>query len=299
VGKLEAEIEYALQNNIGCFNVESLFELHQIQAIAKKLNKVAPIAFRVNPDIPIETHPYITTGLKENKFGVPYHEAADFYATAKKLSHIRIKGVACHLGSLIFSIEPYLLALQKLLALDIDVAHIDIGGGFGVDHKKHMEIELLSAEIKKITDKKIWVEPGRSIVAESGVLLTKVIALKSQYDKNFIIVDAGMNDFMRPCLYGAQHEIINLMPEKEIPRIYDIVGPVCETSDFFAKNVKCAAMPQDIFAIMLAGAYGFCMSSHYNSRPRCAEVLIDGEKDFLIRARETIDDLMEKERCLP
>jgi len=299
VGKQETEIEAALEKNIGCFNVESLFELHQIQQLAKKLNKRAAIAFRVNPDIAVETHPYITTGLKENKFGIPYREAERFYAIAKTLSHIEIKGIACHLGSLIFSKEPYLAALQKLLALDIEVSHIDIGGGFGVDKEKYFDSESLSREVKKITDKPIWVEPGRAIVAESGMLLTKVISIKSQEDKHFAIVDAGMNDFMRPCLYGAYHDIINLMPEKEAPKTYDIVGPVCETSDFFGKNRHLSILPNDILAITMAGAYGFCMSSHYNARPRAAEVMIDGEKDYLIRERENLNDLMAKEKCLP
>lgn len=317
VGKQDDEIQKALEVNIGCFNVESLFELEQLNHISKSLNKIASIALRINPDISVETHPYISTGLKENKFGIAYEEALSLYQHASTLSHLKIKGVACHLGSQIMSEEPYLIALNKILDLiklltkkNIIISHVDIGGGFGIDYKhdKNLDITSLSDKIKKSIlasnaelnlDLTLSVEPGRAIVANSGVLLTRIISIKSQADKNFAIVDAAMNDFIRPALYDAWHDIIPIISHQGEYRKYDIVGPVCETGDFFGKDRKLCILPNDLLAITMAGAYGFVMSSNYNSRPRAAEVLIDNNNQYhLVRERETVEDLMDKEKCL-
>ena len=313
VGKQDDEITQALTANIGCFNIESLFELEQLNTISTSLNKTASIALRINPDIPVQTHPYISTGLKENKFGIVYEEALSLYQYAKTLSNIKIQGIACHLGSQIMSEEPYLIALHKIIDLikllankDIIISHIDIGGGFGVGYQdnKNLDIISLSEKIQKlILDSNLKltlsVEPGRAIVANSGILLTRIISIKSQADKNFAIVDAAMNDFIRPALYDAWHEITPVISHPGEDQEYDIVGPVCETGDFFGKDRKLCILPNDLLVITMAGAYGFVMSSNYNSRPRAAEVLIDNDnKTYLIRERETIEDLMEKERCL-
>ncbi len=312
-GKQDEEIQQALTANIGCFNVESLFELDQLNHLAKSLNKMAHIALRINPDIPVQTHPYISTGLKENKFGIAYDDAISLYQHAHSLSHLKINGIACHLGSQIMSEEPYLIALLKILDLikllaekDIMISHVDIGGGFGIDYQdqKKLNIASLSEKIKKLILESnlkltLSVEPGRAIVADSGVLLTKVISIKSQADKNFAIVDAAMNDFIRPALYDAWHDIKPVISHQGKLKDYDIVGPVCETGDFFAKNRKLCLLPNDLLVITMAGAYGFVMSSNYNSRPRAAEVLINTDnKPYLIRERETIEDLTGKERCL-
>lgn len=312
VGKQNDEIQNALEANIGCFNIESLFELDQLNTIAASLHKTASIALRINPDIPVQTHPYISTGLKENKFGIAYEEALSLYQHANTLSNIRIQGIACHLGSQIMSDEPYLIALKKILDLikllakkNISISHIDIGGGFGIDyqHNKTLDIHSLSEKINKSilgSNLKLTlsVEPGRAIVADSGILLTRVISLKSQTGKNFAIVDAAMNDLIRPALYDAWHDIIPVTNHNGEFQDYDIVGPVCETGDFFGKNRKLCIFPNDLLAITMAGAYGFVMSSNYNSRPRAAEVLVDTDnKTHLIRERETVEDLMAKEKC--
>jgi diaminopimelate decarboxylase len=309
VGKQEFEIQKSLEVGIGCFNIESKFECDQINIIAKSLNKIAPIALRINPDISVKTHPYIATGLKENKFGIAYEDAASLYHYANQLSHLKIKGIACHLGSQIMEEEPYLLALKKLLNLieelsqnNIIISHIDLGGGFGIDYKtqKKLDIASLSQKINKLLENKMTlsIEPGRALVAECGILLTRVISLKCQSEKNFAIVDAAMNDLLRPALYKAWHDVIPLIQREENFLNYDIVGPVCETGDFLAKNRKLSLQPNDLLQITMAGAYGSAMSSNYNSRPRCAEVLIDGNKHYLIRERETYEDLMAKEKCL-
>ena len=313
VGKQDDEIQQALTANIGCFNVESLFELNQLNQLAKSLNKTANIALRINPDIPVQTHPYISTGLKENKFGIAYDDALALYQHASTLSHLKIHGIACHLGSQIMSEEPYLIALHKILDLinllaekNIIISHVDIGGGFGIDYQynKTLDIQMLSEKIKKSLlesnlNLTLSVEPGRAIVADSGILLTKVISIKSQADKNFAIVDAAMNDFIRPALYDAWHDITPVISHQGEMREYDIVGPVCETGDFFAKDRKLCILPNDLLVITMAGAYGFVMSSNYNSRPRAAEVLINTDNNYyLIRERETVEDLIGKERCL-
>lgn len=314
VGKQNEEIAYALEENIACFNVESLFELHQIQAIAKKLHKKANIALRINPNISVKTHPYITTGLKQNKFGITGKDIIEGYLTAKKYSHLNIIGIACHLGSQILSEKPYLDALAKMISIknklekaNIKFSHIDIGGGFGITHQKKFDIQRLAKKIQQIKKisrcekMDIWIEPGRSIIAETGVILTRVISVKPG-EKNFVIVDAAMNDLIRPALYGAHHDMTSLsvLQQKKSIMLCDVVGPVCETADFLGKDRKLATEENDILMIDMAGAYGFSMSSNYNSRPRSAEVMLESKqkKYTLIRERETIDDLMAKEICL-
>jgi len=314
VGKKDEEIKLALENNIACFNVESRFEIHQLQRIAKSINRKANIALRVNPDISVKTHPYITTGLKHNKFGIGWKQIIPYYLEAKSCSHLKIKGIACHLGSQIFSQRPYISAMNKLLYLKkileknhIPIVHLDIGGGFGIDSHKTFDIQKLSDKLKKIkalSHVDVWVEPGRAIIANAGILLTRVISVKLS-DKKFVITDCAMNDLIRPALYSAYHEIQSLQyaNDKTLKNkqfVCDIVGPVCETSDFLGKDRKIFTQENDILLINMAGAYGFSMSSNYNSRPRCAEVLLDTKKkkSYLIRERESIEDLMAKEKCL-
>jgi diaminopimelate decarboxylase len=307
VGKQDEEIMAALHANIGCFNVESAHELNQVNNLAKSVGKIAPIALRINPDIPIQTHPYIATGLKENKFGIPFQEAIALYQHAASLSHIKIVGIACHLGSQIMTVEPYLLALQMLLQLidalakkNIIVSHLDLGGGFAVqyqDEKPSLVKDFIAPIIQQLEQRrlKLLLEPGRAIVAAAGVLLTKVISLKSQSEKNFAIVDAGMNDLLRPALYEAWHDIVSLQSRHDNLQIYDIVGPVCESGDFIGIARQLSLQPNDILAVTHCGAYGFVMSSNYNTRPRAAEVMIDDNHAYLIRRRETIAELLNNE----
>lgn len=311
VGKQDNEILAALAAGIGCFNVESPFELNQIDRLAKSVGKIAPIALRINPDIPIQSHRYIATGLKENKFGIPIEEALKLYLSAKHLSNIKIVGIACHLGSQIQDAEPYLIALKKLLALvdelakaNIPITHCDIGGGFSVHYQREKNFdmtELANALLPEFQSRSLtlFIEPGRAIVAESGVLLTRVISTKVQSGKHFVIVDAAMNDLIRPALYEAYHDIIPCYPREGVEKECDIVGPVCETGDFLGHHRKLCVEPGDLLRITHAGAYGFVMSSNYNSRPRCAEVMTVGEQSFLIRAREKLENLWENETCLP
>lgn len=312
VGKQPHEIERALKLNIECFNVESWEELALLNACAEKLNCFANISLRVNPDIAVTTHPYITTGLKDNKFGLDYSEALSFYQKASQLKHIKITGIACHIGSQINDVVPFTQALQKLLelidalkALSIDIKHIDMGGGLGVCYSsqdKNMAIKNYVQALIKLLEKrqiKLLLSPGRAIVASAGILLARVVSLKKTPHKNFAIVDAGMNDFMRPALYGAIHEIVALEKNSAPMEYYDVVGPVCESSDFLAHHCHLAIKPHDLLAITMAGAYGFSMSSSYNSRLRAAEIMMDGNAHYLIRARETMEQLMAGERCLP
>ncbi|HEV2614009.1 MAG TPA: diaminopimelate decarboxylase [Gammaproteobacteria bacterium] len=311
VGKQDHEILSALKAGIGCFNVESQFELGQINQLAKSVGMVAPIALRINPDIPIKSHRYIATGLKENKFGIPIEEALFLYLYAKNLPHLSIVGIACHLGSQIQDAEPYLIALKKLLGLvdelakkNIRITQCDIGGGYSVKYHDEQSFDLhklgkvILPEFKN-RNLKLLVEPGRAIVADSGVLLTKVISTKVQSGKNFVIVDAAMNDLIRPALYEAYHDIVPCNKRKGEEKEYDVVGPVCETGDFLGHHRKLCVEKNDLLMIMNTGAYGFVMSSNYNSRPRCAEVMVDGEKSYLVRARETLENLWENEICLP
>lgn len=311
VGKQDHEIVSALEAGIYCFNVESQFELGQINQLAKAHNTIAPIALRINPDIPIKSHRYIATGLKENKFGIPIEEALFLYLYAKNLPNLKIVGIACHLGSQIQESEPYLIALKKLLGIvdelakkNIKLLHCDIGGGYSVHYHDEHNFDLKQlgkAILPEFKDRNLTllVEPGRAIVADSGVLLTRVISTKVQSGKNFVIVDGAMNDLIRPALYEAYHDIIPCHKRKGTLKEYDVVGPVCETGDFLGHHRKLCVEKNDLLLVLNTGAYGFVMSSNYNSRPRCAEVMLDGKKTYVIRARETLENLWENETCLP
>ncbi|GAB5046220.1 diaminopimelate decarboxylase [Thermodesulfovibrio sp. TK110] len=308
VGKTDEEIEYALKNNILMFNVESELELYKINEIAKKLKKQARVALRINPDIDPKTHKYIATGLKTSKFGIPIAKAVEYYKVAKSLENIKVIGIHKHIGSQITETDAYVEALRKLLELyeklaqaDVDIEYIDIGGGLGITYKDeeppHPK-ELANALIPLIKNQKgkLIVEPGRSIVGNAGILITKVLYTKQTDVKNFIIVDAGMNDLMRPALYGSYHEILPVIQEKRQKIVADIVGPICESGDFLAKDREIEKVSSgEYLAVMSAGAYGFSMSSNYNSRPRAAEVLVKGEQYALIRKRENYKDLIKNE----
>jgi diaminopimelate decarboxylase len=311
VGKREDEIVRALQVGIHCFNVESRAELQRIQTIAASLNIIAPVSLRVNPDVDANTHPYISTGLRENKFGIDMIEALDVYRDAKKMSHINVKGIDCHIGSQLTELTPFLDALERVLGLidtlaaeNIHIEHLDIGGGLGVayrpgdyaptpgDYMKALRAHLGERKLK------ILVEPGRSIVANAGVLLTRVDLLKSTPSHHFAVVDAAMNDLIRPALYQAWQDIEVVKPHAGKAHVFDIVGPICETGDFLGKARELTLDAGDLLAIRGSGAYGFVMSSNYNSRPRAAEVMVDGDKVFTVRARETLEDLWRGESLL-
>ena len=311
VGKNVAEIERALEVNIYCFNVESLPELERIQQVAQQRGQIAKVSLRVNPNINAQTHPYISTGLRENKFGINIDDAVEAFVFAKSLPNIEILGVDCHIGSQITDVAPFLATLDSLLELihnleknGISIEHIDLGGGLGVtyDHENPPAPEVLCAAIiKKLPGKKftLALEPGRSIVANAGMLLTTVEYIKSAPHKNFAIVDAGMNDLIRPALYQAWQSIMPLQVKHNVPEnLYDVVGPVCESADFLGKERKLAIEAGDYLGIGGSGAYGFVMSSQYNSRPRAAEVLLTFTEAKLIRARETLADLWTGEILL-
>lgn len=312
VAKQEHEIVRALEVGIAAFNVESIPELERIQNIAAQLNCTAPIALRINPDIQACTHPYITTGLKENKFGIAIESAVPVFLAAARMSHIAIRGIACHIGSQLLETSPFVEALDALLALidelihhGIAVEYLDIGGGLGVSYQSHeqpLSIETyIHALLKplKVRQIPLVLEPGRALVADMGILATRIEYLKQTPHKNFAIVDAGMNDLLRPALYGAWQAILPVKIDKNSEaHVYDVVGPVCETSDFLGKNRLLAIVPGDYLAIMQAGAYGFAMCSHYNTRPNPAEVWVDGALHQLIRRRETLDDLLAAEQSI-
>ena len=311
VGKSKEDIELAIKHDILTFNVESEAELYRIQSIAKKLSKVASISIRVNPDVDPKTHPYISTGLKDNKFGVDEQNAISMYKIAKELDSIEIKGIDCHIGSQITELQPFEDSIKKLLVLidhlksiDILIEHIDIGGGIGIQYSNEVPPTFSDyAKTVKNTlkgrDLKIIFEPGRALIGKAGVLLAEVEYIKNSSEKNFIIINAAMNDLMRPALYGAFHEIINLSPTDSEQKYYDIVGPVCETGDFLGKNRLLSAAEGNILAVLDAGAYGMSMSSNYNSRPKVSEILVDDDKLHLIRNRETFADLINGEQLLP
>lgn len=283
-----------------------------INDIAREQRCIAPIALRINPDVDAETHPYISTGLKENKFGIAMNKVMDIYQGIQELSHLKIKGVACHIGSQLTSTEPFIAALKELLQFSdhlettgISLEHIDIGGGLGVKYKDEKP-PLPDEYARKVKDVladrniKVILEPGRAIAANAGILITQVQLLKHNLHKNFAIVDAGMNDLMRPALYQAWHEIIPIVPAwKQEERIYDIVGPVCETGDFLGKDRPLSIKAKDLLAVRSAGAYGFTMSSNYNTRPKAAEVMVDGSQYQVIRPRETVQQLFSTETLLP
>ena len=305
VAKSRAEIMRALEVGIRCFNVESIAELHHINQIAGEMGKVAPISLRVNPDVDAHTHPYISTGLKENKFGVSVDEAREVYKLAATLPHVKITGMDCHIGSQLTELQPFLDATDRLIRLmeelkedGIILKHLDLGGGLGVTytdetppHPSDYATALLN-KLKDYEDLEIILEPGRAIAANAGILVAKVQYLKSNESRNFAITDTGMNDMIRPALYEAYMNIIEI--DRTLGRekaIYDVVGPVCETSDFLGKQRELAIAEGDYIAQRSAGAYGASMSSNYNSRPRTAEVLVDGNKAHLIRRRENLSEL--------
>ncbi|QDD11431.1 diaminopimelate decarboxylase [Candidatus Methylopumilus planktonicus] len=311
VGKTESEITAALKANILCFNVESKSELIRIQEVAEKINIRASISIRVNPDVDAKTHPYISTGLKDNKFGVDFNQALSLYLDAKSMSYITTKGIDCHIGSQITELKPFLDALDRVLSLvdqlkknNIHLSHIDIGGGIGICYQDESppDFEIYTKEIlSKIKDLnvKIIFEPGRALVGNAGVLLSKVEYLKQNDIKHFAIIDAAMNDLMRPTLYDAYHEIRLVREHDAKPQLFDVVGPVCESGDFIAKNRSLKLKENDLICIMSAGAYGMSMSSNYNSRGRAAEVMVDQDKLYEIRAREKSSDLFKLEKKLP
>ncbi len=305
VAKSRAEIMRALEVGIRCFNVESIAELHHINHIAGEMGKIAPISLRVNPDVDAHTHPYISTGLKENKFGVSVDEAREVYKLAATLPHVKITGMDCHIGSQLTELQPFLDATDRLIRLmeqlkedGITLKHLDLGGGLGVTytdetppHPSEYAAALLN-KLKDYEDLEIILEPGRAIAANAGILVAKVQYLKSNESRNFAITDTGMNDMIRPALYEAYMNIIEIDRTLERKKaIYDVVGPVCETSDFLGKQRELAIAEGDYIAQRSAGAYGASMSSNYNSRPRTAEVLVDGDKAHLIRRRESLSEL--------
>lgn len=311
VGKTEQEITHALDNNLFCFDVESIAELEALQAIAKKKDVVASIALRINPNIDARTHPYIATGLHENKFGIDINEAVSLCRKIKHMSHVNLIGIACHIGSQLTELDPFLEAIDcllhlidQLMAEQIQLQFINVGGGLGVQYQDEVPPAIshyITAIVEKIKKYhlQIILEPGRSIVANAGVLLTRVEYLKQTSHKNFAIVDAGMNDLIRPALYDAWQNILTVTPHKNIPeKNYDIVGPVCESADFLGKNRNLSLLQGDLLVVSSAGAYGFSMSSNYNSRPRAAEILVDGKNMHLIRRRETIQELFSAESLI-
>ncbi len=307
VGKTLVEMEQALEAGIRCFNVESSAELNRLDEVAATHGVVAPVSLRVNPDVDANTHAYISTGLKENKFGIPVEYALDAYQQAADAGHLRIEGVDCHIGSQLTEISPFVDALDRVLELvqhiedrGIEIHHLDLGGGLGVRYQNEhppspqQYVRPLMARLAN-TSKEILIEPGRAIAANAGILLSEIQYLKESEDKNFAIVDAAMNDLIRPALYGAWQDIIPVVPRQQASTSYDVVGPVCETGDFLGKQRELAIQQGDLLAVRSAGAYGFSMSSNYNSRPRAAEILVDGEQAHLIRRRETLQELFSQE----
>ena len=311
VGKSREDMQRALEVGVHCFNVESAEELERLQEVAASLGKRAPISLRVNPDVDAGTHPYISTGLKENKFGIDIAKAEAVYARAAELPNLEIIGVDCHIGSQLTSLAPFLDALDRLLVLidrlaerGIRIRHLDLGGGLGVqyrDEQPPLAGEYIAAVRERIAgrDLALVFEPGRSIVANAGVLLTRVELLKRTDHKNFAIIDAAMNDLIRPALYQAWMEIVPVEQRDAEARPYDIVGPICETGDFLGKDRELALAEGDLLAVRSAGAYGFVMSSNYNTRGRAAEVLVDGEQVHEVRRRETLTELFAGESLLP
>jgi diaminopimelate decarboxylase len=314
VGKTSREIQFALESGIYAFNCESEAELFQLSRIAQDLGRTASIAFRVNPDVDAATHPYISTGLREHKFGIGLSEVEELYKKALELPGVVADGVSCHIGSQLLDFQPILESLEKLLRLvvrlrdfGVPIRHLDIGGGIGARYRASDQIPCVTQFARELSHRlegcglELLLEPGRSIVAEAGVLLTRVILVKSNGAKTFVVADAAMNDLLRPTLYQAHHEIVPVAESRHLRRLLaDVVGPVCETGDFLARNRSIAESdPGDLLAIQTAGAYGFVLSSNYNSRPRSAEILVDGAKSYLVRNRESLNDLTRGESLLP
>ena len=313
VGKSADEIKFALSVGVKCINVESVPELHRINSIAKSLGLRAPVSLRVNPDVDAQTHPYISTGLKDNKFGIAYFEVLKTYREAALLPHIDIVGIDCHIGSQITNASPYLDALDKVLDLieqlkreGIVIHHLDLGGGLGIDYGSDAPpdiTEFTNTLLNRVDERgfahlDIILEPGRSLVGNAGVLLTQVEYLKTGADKNFCIVNAAMNDLMRPALYDAYHAIVPIKASTVKAISYDVVGPVCESGDWLGKDRALAVKEGDVLAILSAGAYGFVMASNYNTRGRPAEVMVDGDQAHLVRERETVNSLFANERTI-
>jgi len=312
VGKTPEEITFALEQGIKCFNVESPAELERINQVAKALGEIAPISIRVNPDVDAKTHPYISTGLKANKFGIEREQAVAVYQHAASMSHLKITGMDCHIGSQLTEIEPFVDALDRLLALidelthkGIHLSHLDVGGGLGVTYDDETPphpdqyAQALAERMRGRDNLTLIFEPGRAIMANAGILVTKVEFLKQGAEKNFAIVDAAMNDLLRPALYSAWQNILPVQQQDRPKAIYDVVGPVCETGDFLGKDRELAIKAGDLLAVRSAGAYGFTMSSNYNSRCRAAEILVDGDSPILVREREKLKDLWKGEHLVP
>jgi diaminopimelate decarboxylase len=312
VGKRASEMRAALQAGIRCFNVESEPELQRLNNVAGEVGVVAPVSLRVNPDVDAGTHPYISTGLRDNKFGIDVDTAMDTFRRAADLPNLEVTGIDCHIGSQLTEITPFVDALERVLVLvdrlqddGITLQHIDLGGGLGIQYEQQdtpplpdvYALELLAHLNGR--PQQLLLEPGRAIAGNAGILLTRVEYLKHTQHKNFAIVDAAMNDLQRPALYNAWHEIVPVQPREDDTISYDVVGPVCETGDFLGKQRELALAGGDLLAVRSAGAYGFTMSSNYNSRPRAAEVMVDGDQLHVIRERESVDDLYRNEHLLP
>jgi len=306
VAKTTQEIERALAVGVRCFNVESASELDRIESVARSLNTQAPISIRVNPNVDAKTHPYISTGLKENKFGVDIDDAISLYQQAHHSEHLNVQGLDCHIGSQLTEVSPFLDALDKVLELlgqlnqqGVEIAHLDLGGGVGIQYDDEQTIDIqayIEAIISKVGNIEIILEPGRAIVGNSGAFITKVEFLKQNSDHSFAIVDGAMNDLLRPSFYDAYHQVLPVSENTTGTQAsWDVVGPICETGDFLAKGRALSLSQGDYLAVMSAGAYGFTMSSNYNSRPRVAEVMVSGDQHNLVRERETIQDLFDKE----
>ncbi|BBB23216.1 diaminopimelate decarboxylase [Abyssogena phaseoliformis symbiont OG214] len=306
VAKTKAEIKHALEVGIFCFNVESMAEMNRIEQVAKDMNVQAPISLRVNPNVDAKTHPYISTGLKENKFGVDIDDAVPIYQMAHDSPYLTVKGLDYHIGSQIIEVSPFLDALDKVLELvakldkiNIRITHLDLGGGVGIKYDNEQTIDInayIASILDKVGDLKIILEPGRAVVGNAGIFITKVEFLKQNSDKSFAIIDGAMNDLLRPAFYQAYHQVLPINENtKGVNANWDLVGPICETGDFLAKNRKLSLSEGDYLALMSAGAYGFTMSSNYNSRPKVAEVMVSGNQHTLVRERETIQDLFNKE----
>jgi diaminopimelate decarboxylase len=314
VGKSASEIATALKVGVKCINVESIAELHKINRVATELNVRAPISLRVNPDVDAQTHPYISTGLKGNKFGIAYQEVLKTYREASQLSQIDVVGIDCHIGSQITTTAPYLDALDKVLDLvehlkreGIAIHHLDLGGGLGISYSDETPpdiTEFTNTLLNHVAERgfahlDVVLEPGRSLVGNAGVLLTTVEYLKPGAEKNFCIVDAAMTELMRPALYEAHHGIVPVEAKQAKGRTYDVVGPVCESGDWLGRDRHLAVEEGDLLAILSAGAYGFVMASNYNTRPKPAEIMVDGKNAYVIRAREKTSDLFASESVLP
>lgn len=312
VGKTEREIEQALRTGVRCLNLESEAELLRVEAVARRLGRRAPIAFRVNPDVDAKTHPYISTGLRDNKFGIPHAQAERLYLKAARMPSIEVLGIGCHIGSQLVDAGPFVAAVERLVGLadriqaaGVALSHLDVGGGIGIRYKDEAPqaaSEFVAGALRALDGRRqlLILDPGRSLVGNAGVLLTRVEYLKAGEGRNFLVVDAAMNDLLRPALYGAWHDVrpVREASAEAAQAVYDIVGPVCESGDFLAKGRSLQACEGDLLAIMSAGAYGMAMSSNYNSRPRAAEVIVHASETRLVRRRETIERLFSDEELV-